>query len=407
MSVRGKRRTARHTHLEVDIKEGDRGDFHKPKSQGISMADVILDRDANVEYTIFTSIIKATRFWEGEWDDITKQSGTDIVTDATASGGRAIKRLSSEASATMWYGPYKKIGGGEYIAIFNVKVSSVGFAGNVIRLDVYSATKGNILDSGSTANGAYRDLSASDFRGGINTWHQFRILFTCQEDWEDVELRGISFATGKADVHMDWVGIIPANIAISGGLVVTGLDSHSGTVTDSHSGTVTDAHAGTVAALAFADTTEILNATDSNTAVAATTWTEIFSDTCSSESDAFALARILVTITRDATFTNRKYFIRLDAGGSIKDIRYGAHWGDGGVAVTPHQFYIFEDLSGVLIKVYLYAEVGASQYTCNVIVKQYKEHDHSMTDPDTHSETPHIDHVETPHIDHVPTTQEV
>jgi len=286
----------------------------------------------------------------------------------------------------MWYGPYRKIGAGEYIAVFNIKVSNVGFAGNIIRLDVYSTTKGGVLDSGSTANGAYIDLSASSFRGGANSWHQFRILFTCDEDWEDIELRGTSFVTGKADISMDWVGVIPANMP--GGIVVVGLDSHSGTVTD--------AHGGTVAALAFADTTEILDDTDSNTAVAATTWTQVYNGTCSSESNAFALSRILITLTRDAGFNNRTYFLRLDAGGTIIDIRYGGHWGIvGNPAVTPHQFYLFENLSGVAITVYLYALVGASQYTCNVIVKQYKKHDHTMTDPDTHSETPHIDHVPT------------
>jgi len=390
MSVRGKRRTARHKHLEVDVLEGDRGNLLRPKSLGISLADVLMDVDANTEYTLYTTIIKATRYWEGEWDDITKASGTNAVVDATASGGQAIKRLSGAASGTMWTGPSKKIGAGEYLAIFNVKVSGVGFAGNIIRLDVYSATKGNILDSGSTANGAYIDLSASSFRGGANSWHQFRILFTCDEDWEDVQLRGVSFVTGKADVSMDWVGVIPANMP--GGIVVTGVDSHSGTVTDPHGGTA--------AALAFADTTEILNDTDSNTAVAATTWTQVYNGTCSSESDAFALSRILITLTRDAGFNNRTYFMRLDVGGTIIDIRYGGHWGIvGNPAVTPHQFYVFEDLSGVAITVYLYALVGASQYTCNVIVKQYKKHDHTMTDPSTHSETPHVDHV--------PTEQEV
>jgi len=264
---------------------------------------------------------------------------------------------------------------GEIYVIFALKVANNASSSTICTIRV--AASGGVRKS--------RNIKPSDFPAS-NQWRHFALKARIHADDTNVYIDIYNFIGSITDLYVDFIGIAPTTVPLD----FADVD------TDSHSGTDTDEHGGTAAALAYADITEILNETDSNVAVAADTWTEIFSGTCGSEANAVNLARIYISIVRDVNFNNRKYFLRLDIGGSIKDIRYGAHWGVvGSPQTTPHQLYIYDNLSGDTVKIYLYAEGGASQYSTTVIVSQYKKHNHTMTDPDAHSVTQPNDHTET------------
>jgi len=43
----------------------------------------------------------------------------------------------------------------------------------------------------------------------------FALRFRAQENWDDVELRGHSHQNGSADIYMDWVGIVSADVPLA------------------------------------------------------------------------------------------------------------------------------------------------------------------------------------------------
>lgn len=358
MSVHTKKRVSPHKHFQDEVIEAKNVRPNRPAYKVVHSSDVVI----NSILTLVNTPILWTRLWEAE-DAESKDSEWVEVSDAAASGGKALKILSTDPNDKAIQFVTGDIGiGGELNLIVRAKVANNASASNVLHFGIWDVDGGAWL-------GSARYVKANEFPAS-NEYHHFALKVEVPEDKNNLQVMLKFSGNGVTNVWCDFGGFVPANVPLD----FADVD--------------TDTHSGTVAALAYSDITEILNETDSNIAVAADTWTEIFSGVCSSESNAINLARIYISIVRDATFNNRKYFLRLDIGGSIKDIRYGAHWGaTGSPQTTPHQLYIYDNLSGDTVKIYLYAEGGASQYSTTVIVSQYKKHNHTMTNPDDHTET--------------------
>jgi len=154
--------------------------------------------DGDMQVTIGPSLFRY--FLEGENPVLERQAGTTIVNDTTASGGQCIRRLSIAASDTMWYGPYEDdLPGGNYWALYRMKVTSNASTLKVIKIDV---AKPGIVVLGS------RELTPSDFETS-GKWSVFAVPCRIEDDDTRIEIRGMEFVTGITDVFMDWVSLVP------------------------------------------------------------------------------------------------------------------------------------------------------------------------------------------------------
>lgn len=153
-----------------------------------------------------------TYFLEAEDPRILKAAmgdpNTTIEDDATASAasgtpiGKMIQRLSTAPDNTMWYGPYTTIPGGNYWALYRLKVTNNSSSDIFLRVDAYCARGG-----GYTLLG-YKDLHPNDF-AAPNTWQIFAVPVEIRNNDTLIELRGMGFIHGKTTVCCDWVALIP------------------------------------------------------------------------------------------------------------------------------------------------------------------------------------------------------
>jgi hypothetical protein len=165
-------------------------------------------KDAEVAWSKLADTIKETIGKEHfgyfkEAEELVLWSGTTIVDDSTASGGKAIKRPSTASSGTMWYGPYTTVPGGNYWALYRLKVASNTSTSNVLKLDVSVTRGGN-----SNVVLGYRYIKPSNFDAS-NTWQVFAVPVEIRNDDTNVEIRGMEFQTGITDVYCDWVALVP------------------------------------------------------------------------------------------------------------------------------------------------------------------------------------------------------
>lgn len=133
---------------------------------------------------------------------LTLWTGTTVVTDATAQGGKAIFRASSAPSATFWYGPYKHIQAGNYLVQVRLKVTSNQSDADFLDFNVVSTN--GILNQGIM-------LKPSMFRKN-NEWQLFTLCVQVPENAEILEIRGTNFISGITDVYMDYVTIVPGDV---------------------------------------------------------------------------------------------------------------------------------------------------------------------------------------------------
>lgn len=129
--------------------------------------------------------------------------GTTTVPDATALGGTTIMRPSGAARSTMWYGPYGSFQAGNYLIQVRLKVSSRASAENLVTLDVWSNTTQRLY--------ARLSIKPSDFRFD-NDWQLFTIPAEILANVPDLEIRGMDFVPGIADLYLDYINIIPGDL---------------------------------------------------------------------------------------------------------------------------------------------------------------------------------------------------
>ncbi|MBN9300144.1 MAG: hypothetical protein J0I41_24310 [Filimonas sp.] len=130
-------------------------------------------------------------------------TGTTVVTDATADGGHSIYRSASAERATMWYGPYIHLQGGNYLVQFRLKVNDNTSTSTLCAIDVSSLTGG--------VSNAVLFLSPSMFRRA-NEWQLFTLTVSISDNVNNVEFRGLDFIPGVADLSLDYITIIPGDI---------------------------------------------------------------------------------------------------------------------------------------------------------------------------------------------------
>jgi hypothetical protein len=163
----------------------------------IKNAEVVWDKlSADVK-----SKVGASAKWFAETETLYLNTNTTIVSDATASGGQCIRRLSTAPSDWMWGCPAGiSISGGNYWALFRMKVSNNSSSANLIVIDVAVTARGVI---------ASRQLHANDFEAS-GVWQTFAVPVELrQNDTPSFECRGWSFITGITDVYCDYVAVIP------------------------------------------------------------------------------------------------------------------------------------------------------------------------------------------------------
>ena len=130
------------------------------------------------------------------------ESQTSIVSDPTANGGNAIRRLATSSNNAMWYGPYTSMKGGDYLVQVRLKTSN-GSSASVFFIDVVSHS-GNITY-------ASLDIKPSMFKES-GKWQLFTLPVQLPEGIADYEVRGVGFQTGVADIYLDYINIIPGGI---------------------------------------------------------------------------------------------------------------------------------------------------------------------------------------------------
>ena len=131
---------------------------------------------------------------------LAKGSGTTLISDPTANRGTALFRPSTAESGTFWFGPYKKIQGGNYLLQCRLKVCSNLSDALLFRLDMISPAGGIIS----------LDIKPTMFRKS-GEWQLFTIPVQVNENNSDWEIRGISFQGNVTDVYMDYITLTPGD----------------------------------------------------------------------------------------------------------------------------------------------------------------------------------------------------
>jgi uncharacterized protein YjbI with pentapeptide repeats len=163
-----------------------------------------------------------TYFKEAEYLDFIDQY-TTVVNDATASNGECIYRSSTAPTNTMWYGPYTTIPGGNYWAIYRLKVDNISSSSTVLTLDVHAAR--GVLNQ--------RSIAPNQFSAAL-TWQTFGVLIEIRNNDTNIEIRGMNFQTGICGVYCDYVALLPS-VLISGAMIenlsVTAANIANATIT--------------------------------------------------------------------------------------------------------------------------------------------------------------------------------
>ncbi|WP_205509897.1 hypothetical protein [Longitalea arenae] len=150
-------------------------------------------------------------------DQLSETAGTEIVTDATAFEGKALRRLSSAPAATFFYGPYTSYKAGYYLIQFRLKVSSNVSTSQICRLDVFSSQAG----SGALN---YLTITPSMFDES-NQWKLFTLPVQIPHNVTDLEIRGMEFVPGICDLYFDYVNVIAPDVLTVGGSGNVGINS--------------------------------------------------------------------------------------------------------------------------------------------------------------------------------------
>ncbi len=132
---------------------------------------------------------------------LTRGQGTVIVEDASAEGGIAIfRRASVNGYHAVWFGPSVSLPPGNYLAQVRMKVSSNVSSGKLLDLDAFS-------NSSSFKKVSFL-IRPCDFRKP-NEWQLFTFPFNVEDgSINDIQLRGVNFASGIADLYLDYINIV-------------------------------------------------------------------------------------------------------------------------------------------------------------------------------------------------------
>lgn len=325
--------------------------------------------------------------WEAESAPITLKAGTTAVTDSVASGGNAIRRLSTAASADMWDSEViSPPGFGEYVVYFRLKVSDRSSTSRIITLALYDVT--------AAANLATLDLAPSDFAAN-NTYEFFAIRASFRGD-RTYKFRGNSFVTALADLYLDWIGTLDAPIPYA--TQSSTLTAHSGVTLSVHSGVTPSVHSG-VAAVASRPTWESV-ATYTSTFVVSAALTLTQNIFVSSLSGYEVLAECglgLQNTESDTTADISFFFYFLQDNVVTKQVGLPmSHWVEKGVGAYPIRLLLQEDAGSNSTAIQIWAknvdpllDVGL-QY--NVKVTKKGSHTHTMAQPESHITSGPVSH---------------
>ena len=138
-------------------------------------------------------------FYEAE-TDLSVGANGQVVSDADASNGNAVKTLDPTTTGFIVYGPYiGTLPTGNYRIFYRLKVSDNTITTDEIRLDVNNATDAVIV--------AKKYIKPSDF-SAANTYQYF-YLDTTIEEGKRYEFRVYKNGTANVDVYVDYVLVVP------------------------------------------------------------------------------------------------------------------------------------------------------------------------------------------------------
>ncbi|MXV50379.1 hypothetical protein GS399_05290 [Pedobacter sp. HMF7647] len=142
--------------------------------------------------------------------------GTSVISDVTASGGSAFKRLSGAGTNTFWFGPYAHLKGGSYVLNVRLKVQSNSSPDYLFTIDIVSSLGGAMY--------GHLYITPNMF-ANPDTWQVFSIPFSIPDNIENLEIRGVGFIGGITDASMDYVQVVPGDSRgfYSDDFTITGL----------------------------------------------------------------------------------------------------------------------------------------------------------------------------------------
>jgi hypothetical protein len=147
-------------------------------------------------------ICKTGLFSQSIQYDYTKLSwhaGSNLVTDATALKAKVLVRYAASPNETAWFGPYLPLQSGTYQIQFRLKVSDNSSTATICKIDVWSNTTGILYDT--------KAITPSMFSGS-NQWQTFTLNVLAPATAPDIELRGMEFKSGIADLYLDYINVI-------------------------------------------------------------------------------------------------------------------------------------------------------------------------------------------------------
>ncbi|WP_207515625.1 hypothetical protein [Longitalea luteola] len=162
---------------------------------------------SSVLFCCFHSFAQSGIFFDE--DQLSETAGTEIVSDASAYKGKALRRSSSAPAATFFYGPYTSYKAGYYLIQFRLKVSSNVSSSPICRLDVFSNEAGT-----SALN--YLTITPSMFERS-NEWKLFTLAVHIPQNVSDLEIRGMEFVPGICDLYFDYLHIMAPDVLTIGG----------------------------------------------------------------------------------------------------------------------------------------------------------------------------------------------
>jgi hypothetical protein len=122
-----------------------------------------------------------------------------LVTDAKALSSQVLLRYKTSGDETAWYGPYLPLQAGTYEIQFRLKVSDNSSTAPIVKIDAWSNTTGLMYDS--------KTITPSMFTRS-NDWQTFTLNVIVPVTAPDIELRGMEFKTGLADLYLDYINVI-------------------------------------------------------------------------------------------------------------------------------------------------------------------------------------------------------
>jgi hypothetical protein len=129
--------------------------------------------------------------------------GTVISADAAAEGGSAIFRGANTTADPVWYGPYaNNLQAGNYLMQVRLKVSSNTSNAVLFHIDAVSNLGGTVYN---------RLAIRPDMFRKANEWQLFTIPIQLPANVSGLELRGIAFSSGIADLWFDYLILAPGD----------------------------------------------------------------------------------------------------------------------------------------------------------------------------------------------------